>query len=74
MKSYRAVIDDVEELQFKFHDNWTSLSMAKIFFPCLVVSKKTISGTQNFLKCHFFPGNGELNAFTYKFKVDKRYG
>ena len=62
MKFDVAVVEDVKKLQFKFHENRTSLSMAKVFFPHLVVSKDqflAILGTQNFQKCHFFSGNGE---------------
>ena len=39
MKFYVVVVEDVEKLPFKFHNNQASLSMATVFFPRLVVSK-----------------------------------
>ena len=62
MKFYVVVVEDVEKLQFKFHENRTRLTMAKVFFSAIGSVKSqflAILGTQNFQKCRFFSGNGE---------------
>ena len=54
---YVGVVEDVEKVQFKFHENWTSSSMAKVFFSAIGSVKSqflAILGTQNFQICCFF--------------------
>ena len=48
---YVGVVEDVEKVQFKFHENWTSSSMAKVFFSAIGSVKSqflAILGTLNF--------------------------
>ena len=50
MKFYVVVVEDVEKLQFKFHDNRASLSMVTVFFSAFGCVKKPIFGYFRYLK------------------------
>ena len=63
MKFYVVVVEDVEKLQFKFHDNQASFSMATVFFSAFGCVKKPIFGYFRYLEfskiSFFFSGNGK---------------
>ena len=57
---YVGVVEDVEKLQFKFHENRPSLSMAKVFFSAFGSVKKTIFS-------HFrYPKFSEMSFFFWE--------